>query len=229
MVSNYKLLVFVFLLSVLPKSGTAEEIEKYTVLEDGGTYGFMLGLGVSLKYVSFDVYRSGETTPEGTLSEEENITYFLLAGSPYQYFGRGNLGYYLEMGISPFSFNQQEVGLNNQDLGTSVDGRYFYLTPVFFLNFGDKYFVKNYSAKLGFGIGVGYLRASGDIIFTENGQNTRFTYNINEWGIAYSLMLDARYKQWIFRLTFGGPEVTEGDYEYNVFEGSFDVGYTFYF
>jgi hypothetical protein len=223
------LFVSIVVLSIFSRVGMAEEIEKYEVVQHAENYGFMIGVGISSKYVSFDVYRAGESTPEGTLTEGEYLTFFLLLGSPYRYFGKSSFGYYFEMGYSAYNFDRQEIGDNLEDLRTSVNGSYFYLTPVLFYDFGNRRSQRDFTIKLGIGYGLGYLKASGDIIFTRDNQNTSYSYNINEWGEAFSMMLDSRYKQWIFRIIASGPEITKGDFEYNIFDISIDVGYAFHF
>jgi hypothetical protein len=139
---------------------------------DQTTFSFLegttLNFGIAIKQLDFDVSDSDESDFNGTLTEGMYTTFFLSLGSPYRYFSESsNFGFYFEFGLSNFKMDSQEVGSDEVDLGTSARGNYIYITPLVFYNFGDKN-PKKHSLKLGLGVGIGYLKSEGDIVFTDD-------------------------------------------------------------
>lgn len=223
-------IILLFFSLVAPRVATADNAG--TGFDGHWFDGYRLDVGLSVKQLTFDVYKSEETDTLGTLSGEFVTTVFLTFGSPYKYCGESNAGYYFQYGFSNFSMNTQEVDLEDVDLGTSAKGFFVYATPVFFYNFGDKHFVdgKGKAFKAGFGIGLGYLTAKGDIIFTNTTSETHtFDISSDVLSMAYYVLFDFRVNNWIFRAYGGGPEITTKDFDYNLFDFSFDIGYTFCF
>jgi len=197
---------------------------------DYDNYAVLMNFGWGQKTVELGVYQEQQTTPEGMLTSGDSFSLFFHADTPYRYFGKSNFGYYYEMGYSPIDINQQrddEMGI--RDLGTQVKGEYFYLTPVLFYNWGSRSVIRNFSTKFGIGLGVGYLKADGDIVFTRNNQNTYHTIKLNDWGDSVSVLLDIRYNNWLFRTIANGPIVTRDKLDYDVFDFSSEIGYSFYF
>lgn len=186
---------------------------------------YRLAGGISIKELSFDVYEKGSTDSLGTLTEGLYPTLFIHAGSPYRYFTKNtNWGYYFEYGLSLFEISEQEVGLNEVNMDTSVQGGYFYLTPTLIYNIGQKAGWPH-TFILGLGVGVGYLKAEGDIILTETSSKERHEIDIDDFGYAVSILGDIKIDRYLIRLRASSPEVDKGDYTYNITEVSIDFGY----
>jgi hypothetical protein len=184
--------------------------------------------GVSVKSVDIDVYNEGSTSANGTLSEEFSYTPYIILGSPYKYFGESNWGGLMEYSFSTFNLSQQIVNDELVDLGTSVKGYDVFVTPTVFYSF----FGQNASAKYdhtlitGLGVGIGYLKSTGEIIFTESTQE-RHEIDVNGLGLAVSIFIDYRIGNFSTRISGGGTSYTQDNLEYDAFAFSWDFGYTF--
>ena len=189
---------------------------------------YRLTPGVSLRSTDFDVYDKGSTDPNGTLSEDFSYWPFIVLGSPYKYFGESNWGGLMEYSFSGFNLNQQLVNDELVDLGTSVKGYYAFVTPTVFYSFSGQRPHGKYDQTLiaGLGVGLGYLKADGDIIFTESTQQ-RTDIDISGAALAISLFLDYRFGSYVTRISGGLTSHDLGAYEYDAFGFSWSFGYIF--
>jgi len=184
--------------------------------------------GVSVNLVDIDVYSEGSTSTNGTLSEEFSYAPYIILGSPYKYFGESNWGGLMEYSFSTFNLSQQTVNDELVDLGTSVKGYDVFVTPtVFYSFFGQNPSIKyDHTLITGLGIGIGYLKATGDIIFTESTQE-RHEIDVSGPGLAVSIFMDYRIGNFSTRISGGGTSYTQDNLEYDAFAFSWDFGYTF--
>ena len=83
------------------------------------------------------------------------------------------------------------------------------------------------SVIIGVGRGLGYLEAKGDIIFTEKNSVQKRDIDVSGFGWAVIIVVNYQIKDFLFRIRGGGPGVMISDYDYEIFEFSFDIGYTF--
>ncbi len=191
--------------------------------------GYKIDMGISVKQLTFDVYDSGSSDTNGTLTEGMYTTYFFGLGSPYSYFREeGNSGYYIEYGFSNFDMEEQEVDLAEVNLRTRARGKYVYVTPMLFYQLGERARkTKNHhSVIVGIGAGLGYLQSEGNIVFTEEPSNPVHDFDVSGFGIAVNIVLDYRVKNWMVRIRGGGPSISEDDFDYDIFEFSLDFGYS---
>jgi len=190
--------------------------------------GYTLTAGVSMKQLDFDYYRSGnDISPAGSMTEGMYLTYLLRAGSPYVLSDNKKWGYYFETGFSDFAMSRQNTGNKEKDLGTSVNGNFWYMTPVGFYLFGPVPDNKNeLSIIAGAGLGIGYMSAKGEMILTEDGSNELHKVDIKGFDLAVNILLEARYGKWVSRIYGGGPYLDTGASTYSVFDFSWDFGYT---
>ena len=81
------------------------------------------------------------------------------------FFGEADIGVLMEYDITSFSLNMQDVGGENVDLGTFVDGYSAFVTPTIFYSFSGRDIGGKHDQALitGVGFGLAYLHASGDI------------------------------------------------------------------
>lgn len=194
--------------------------------------GYSVSAGPTFKLMEFDYYRSSEDSePAGTMTEGFNVSYFVKLGSPYHFFSNSRrYGYFFEAEYSGFSLDKQEIGAEERDMGTSVEGSFWYVTPVAFMLFGPvPQGEKEWSVFLGVGAGLGYLDVSGDIYLTEDGSYDYRTVDESGVDIAASVIIEAHYDHWVTRISGGGPFLEVGDNTYSMFSFSWDLGYSFYF
>lgn len=173
-------------------------------------------IGISVKQLSLDVYKNGQTDPEGILTDDFRFFPEFGLESNITYFSNSSWGYKVVVNLGWFEMTTQEVALADVNLGTSADGYFLYAMPVGFYDFFKN--KENSSLLVGIGLGVGYLNASGDIIFTEATPQTRHEINISELTYAYGLFLEYDRDSWSYSISLYGPEVSKGGYEYNLFD-----------
>ena len=184
-------------------------------------------IGLSLKQLSLDVYEKGQTDPEGVLTGDFRVAPELGLESNITYFSNSSWGYKFAFNLGWFEMSTQEVALEDVNLGTSAKGYFLYAMPVGVYDFfKDK---ENSSLLVGLGFGVGYLNASGDIIFTESGSQTRQEFDFSELTYSYGLFFEYVIHSWSFGISLYGPEVSDGNYEYNLFDFGMTVRKKFSF
>lgn len=193
--------------------------------------GYTLTIGASAKELVLNYYRSADDSdPAGIMTEGLHYTYLLRASSPYSLRENSRWGYYFETGFSNYSLSKQNVGEDTLDLGTSVSGTYWYVTPIGFYLYGpvpgEK---KELSILTGIGVGLGYLRAKGSMMLTEDGSNLLHNVDKDEIDIAASILIEAYYGHWVSRIYGGGPYTESRQDAYSIVNFSWDVGYTFVF
>lgn len=172
----------------------------------------------------------------GILTQAKNYYSPLLAFySPDRYLNPdSNWGWFVELGWKKYYLNYQSDPSNPKldpvDLGTSAKGNFFHITPVLFYNWGDRYIGEEggQSFKFGIGLGFGYLSAKGTIKYTET-DGLDHAFNVSGFGMSINVMMDYRYNNWYVRAMGGGPAITRGGVEYEIFDFSMDFGYIFTF
>lgn len=184
-------------------------------------------IGLSLKQLSLDVYEKGQTDPEGILTDDFRVLPELGLESDITYSSDSSWGYKFVINLGWFEMTTQEVALEDVNLGTSAKGYFLYAMPVGVYDFFKE--KENSSLLVGFGLGIGYLNASGDIIFTESSPQTRHDFNISELTYAYGLFLEYTRHSWSYSISLYGPEVSDGSYEYNLFDFGMTVRKKFSF
>lgn len=184
-------------------------------------------IGINIKQLSLDVYEKNNTDPKGILTGDFLIVPELGVESDITYFSNSNWGYKYAINFGAFEMDTQEVVQEDIDLNTSANGYFIYAMPV-----GVYDFLKNKKDQhllLGLGIGLGYLKASGDIILTESTPQIRHNFNFSELTYSYGLYLDYSVNSWSYSINLYGPEVSDEDYEYNLFDFSMTVRKKFSF
>jgi len=184
-------------------------------------------IGLSLKQLSLDIYEKGQTDPEGILTDDFRVLPELGLESYITYFSNSSWGYKFVVNLGWFKMTTQEVALEDVNLGTSAEGYFLYAMPVGVYEFFKE--KENSSLLVGVGLGVGYLNASGDIIFTESSPQTRHEFNFSELTYAYGLFLEYVRDSWSYSISLYGPEISKGDYEYNLFDFGITVRKKFSF
>lgn len=183
----------------------------------------------------FDVYESSDDIdPIGSFYGNENNSVTIGLNLPYHYAGNSNFGYYFNYKFNRFNIDTQDTTITSSDvhemdLGTSVTGYNIYATVSGFYNFGDKIIENDddSSFKIGLGIGVGYLKADGDIILTELATQPKIDIGISDFGFNYGIFFDYRYGPWVFRIDTFGTSVKQGEYYFEDISQSFQIGYSF--
>jgi hypothetical protein len=222
MVHSAKALVLLLAIITIPVTSRGDTLVESLLSS------YRLTPGITLRSTDFDVYNKGSTNTNGTLSEDFSYWPFVVLGSPYKYFGESNWGGLMEYSLSFFKLDQQLVNDELVDLGTSVKGYHAFVTPTVFYSFSGQKPHGKYDQTVitGLGVGLGYLNASGDIIFTETTQQ-RFNIDVSGAALAISLFVDYRFGNFTTRISGRGTTYTEGGFDYDAFGFAWSFGYIF--
>ena len=172
---------------------------------------------------------SDNTSPAfGTLTEDFSYTPYVSLGSPYKFLGETNFAVLMEYDFTSFSLNKQDVDGKDIDLGTSVSGYSAFVTPNITMSLMGRQPYGKYKQSLiiGSGLGLGYLRATGDIIYTETTLE-RKDINISSLAYALSVFGDYRIGNFVSRITLSMTGVPRGDIEYRYTGYALSIGYIF--
>lgn len=185
-------------------------------------------VGISAYGGEFSVFDNNESPAAGTLSENFSYTPYLTLGSPYKFFGDTDIGVLMEYDFTGFSLNKQLVNEENVDLGTSVDGYSIFAIPTLIVSLTGRepYGENNQSLVIGTGFGLGYLSASGDIIFTETTLEKK-EVNISSAALALSVFTDYRIGNFVSRISINMTAVPSSDAEYRYIGYNLRIGYVF--
>ena len=173
-------------------------------------------VGFSVREISLDVYEKGETDSLGTLTKDYSLIPEFGLESKVTYFSDSDWGYKYALNIAPFEVSRQEVDLETVDLNTSADGYFFYAMPVLVYDFLKQ--KSDDHLLLGLGFGIGYLNAEGDIILTEADPQIRHDFEFSEFAGSIGLLFQYITENWSYSASLYGPEVSDGDYEYNLWD-----------
>jgi hypothetical protein len=217
--------ILLFAVIVLPEASSA-----YADSDDPLS-SYQVTLGIAVNAIDFDVSDEGSSSPKGTLSEDFSYSPFMALISPYKYLGESHWGMFMEYSFSGFQLDRQIVNDKSgelADLGTSVKGYYAFATPTLFYSFNAKKTRGSFDQKIiaGIGIGLGYLDASGDIIFTETTQE-RFNIDVSGAALAISIFADYQAGDFATRISGGLTSLTEGGMDYDAFGFTWAFSYIF--
>lgn len=192
--------------------------------------GSTIAVGPVLKSVDFNYTRPDEEEYAGSLTEGSELTYFIRYGTPCYFSENKRWGYNFELEYSNFHMTKQRTGSRELDLGTEVEGHYWYLRPIGYILSGPIPEGKpEFSWIGGLGLGLGYIQVEGDIILTEDGSDEHVSIDQRGFGISANLILEAYYWNLVSRLNFGGTVLGDDGAAHDIFEISWDLGYVFRF
>lgn len=189
---------------------------------------YRVTVGVSAYGGEFDVFDNNESPSAGTMTENFSYTPYVQLGSPYKFFGETDIGVLMEYDFTSFSLNKQAIGEEDVDLGTSVEGYSMFATPTLIVSIlGRQPGVgSDQSLIVGTGFGVGYLRAKGDIIFTET-TGEKKDIDISSLALSLSVFTDYRFGNFVTRISIDMTSVPRSDTEYRYTGYSLRAGYVF--
>ena len=229
---NFKIRPRLLFLSLFTTSFLlANEISLKDKNENWFLDGYSVTVGLSVQEITLNYYKKNDDSdPAGVMTNGMDVTYLFRVFSPFQVSASGKWGYFFETGFSSFNMTLQNIGNNEKDLGTSVKGKYAYITPIAFYLLGPIPKNENkLSIIIGVGIGAGYLKASGNMILTEDGSNNKINIDESGFDLAASLLIEARYNHFGVRIYGGGPTLYYGNNSLSAVEFAVDIGYIYTF
>ncbi|HAK59669.1 MAG TPA: hypothetical protein DCO77_04710 [Nitrospiraceae bacterium] len=115
-----------------------------------------------------------------------------------------------------------------EDRGTRVKGDVAYIVPTFFYQWGEHRHNGTF-ARIGLGFGLGVTRYTGNIELFPSNNIVSFSDKSYELDFAGGIFVEARYRHWGIRISAAGPSFEDDEYEYNVSNIAFNLGYSYYF
>lgn len=149
----------------------------------------------------------------------------------------------IEAGYSEFELDKQFVDGAKTDLGTSIEGKHVYIMPQLLYNTSEigVHPNKENGLRVGGGLGIGFLQASGSAIYTDPKTQSSanpdeiHTIDINSAGLSMKLFLEYRYyglfigTHFKYILANDDGNNTNSDYFYSLYDVGMSLGYSLYF
>ena len=136
--------------------------------------GYSGGFGVTFKQVTLDLMTGSDHLVVATIGNTFSPFPIFNLQSPVRYFRDSKVGYYLRWEYGVFNLDIQESFSSSntrwEDMGTSVDGYFVSATPFLVM---DTHREGDSRTRMGFGVGIGYLSARGDVIVYEDAEPDR--------------------------------------------------------
>lgn len=176
----------------------------------------------------FSVFDNEESPAAGILSEEIAFTPYLSLESPRKYVFESDVAYSTRYDVSSFRLDRQLVGQQEIDLDTSVEGYSVYVIPTLLVSPSGRETGRPDSDSLviGAGLGLGYMSASGDVVFTET-TGERKAIDISGPALAMSVFTDYRIGRFIYQFSIDITSVFADGSEYSYTGFSLKAGYVF--
>lgn len=191
--------------------------------------GATLTIGAGVRQAGIKVIRTADQA-EGTIVQHNDEAYFISYSTRPAYISP-NVGYTFVFNLSSFDADQQQVGPDlYEDIGTSASGKFFYVVPTLFYEWGN-YRKDELFTRIGVGLGFGFTRFDGDIILTESNDQERLELSseASKLRVASSFILETRWNHWGLSLSVAGPSYEKDDYEVQVQSTAIHLGYSFVF
>lgn len=215
--------------ALLTTSASASELSDklYDFFIDGAS----VTPGVGFRQAGLKVTRLSDGA-EGKIVQRDDEAYFLSYSTrPWYSEKYPNLGLSFIFNISSFNAGRQETGPDVfEDLGTRASGEFIYVAPTIFYQWGEHRYVGRYT-RVGLGLGLGMARFNGDVILTSTPDQERISVSstTTDLKLAPGLLLETRWNHWGLRFTVAGPTLHQDEYDIQVEDMAFNLGYSFVF
>jgi hypothetical protein len=194
------------------------------------------GIEVGLSFGTTEALITTDSTSDtdaATMTSSLSVTPVIAIKGSLNKFKDSNFGYYYQVVVAPYKLGMQNLednsdirlsnvdDLSEVDLGTSIKGVALAVTPVFVY---DHRISRDSIFQYGLGVGLGFMTAKGNYYDTEEAagsacnnsvsiaqvQQNCVKQSIDKSGVDISigLIFAYHYKNYGFSLTFGGPTVS---------------------
>lgn len=227
MMCGYRFLICSLLL--LPISASASDWSfgewAYDYFVDGAT----VKIGVGTRQAGVRVTRLADDA-EGRVVQRDEESYFLTYSTSPIYTSLDNIGLTVVFNLSSFRADQQEIARDQfEDIGSRVSGRFFYVVPTAFYEWGN--YRSGTFARVGVGVGLGVARFDGNAFLTSTPGNDEvvLAQSGTEWTAAGSVVIEGHWNNFGLTFNVAGPSYETDAYEYGVEDISVYLGYQFVF
>lgn len=191
--------------------------------------GATLKLGVGARQSGIKAVRKSDQA-EGKIVQHNDEAYFLSYSTRPYFFSNSNAGMTFVLNVSSFNADEQQLADDSfVDLGTQASGRFYYIVPTAFYQWGDHASNGTYT-RVGLGLGMGVAEFNGDVLLTSaSNERVAFAQNGTSVTFASSLIIESRWRNWGLTLNYAAPIYETDEYEFSVEDVSVNLGYQFVF
>ncbi|MFQ5582400.1 MAG: hypothetical protein ACE5F3_07245 [Mariprofundaceae bacterium] len=199
------------------------------ILMTTDVFALSIDLGVSVSQPSLLIRDTATDNVLAEMTDKAAIWPSVSIKTRERYFGETNLGYSASVRAWYMNIDQQKVGGNEVNLGTSAKGYYAYLTPTIYYRFGDKYSMESpdWMGTIGIGVGVGYLNVRGDVVTTGTTPQVRKRIDNVGFGLSSGIFLEVIKQGWFLRITNFGPILMDKGFTLDLRDNSITFGKRF--
>ena len=192
--------------------------------------GATLKLGVGTRQAGIRAVRTSDNA-EGKIVQRNEESYFLSYSTRPYFFSIKNTGMTFVFNVSTFNADQQQLSSDTfADLGTQTSGRFYYVVPTAFYQWGDHAVSGTYT-RAGLGLGLGVAQFNGDVLLTSTATNERLALEQKGTSLTFatSLIIESRWQNWGLTFNYAGPVYEVDGYQVTVEDVSINLGYQFVF
>ncbi len=188
-------------------------------------YSMSLGIEHKIMVIMIDE-NEGEAEAE---FKQDVFSPSITLNSPTGFIMDSNVGYNIFMNLSQFRLNKQQVSGKSEDLGTHIEGTFYYLIPSLFYVFGNT--SSNSFLKLGAGLGLSGAALTGSVQFDADNPTEdpkKISYNDTS-RIANCIFIEAKLGSFLLGFNKRSPKLIGDEYNYILNDISIYIFYNFLF
>jgi hypothetical protein len=164
--------------------------------------GAELILGIALRDSDISVQDADSGRELARVSDKQRVVPQFVLKTRDRHFGESSFGWFVDFGEGYVRGDRQR----DVDLGTTLSAVYWQLTPTVFYDFNRGAPVDASHFRAGFGLGLGYMDISGDVILTNEPGQPRRTYKEEKYTYSLGIFLEYSKSDWLFQIKHYGPQ-----------------------
>lgn len=191
-------------------------------------YALELLLGVNIAGKSVEIKNKTDDEKISIMENDPRIQPTISLRTKQNYFneGKSNFGYFYQFDWSVYEVDQQKINNKLKDLDTQLKGYSFYTVPTAYYHiYKDS---KNWSAKLGLGLGLGYAKVTGNFEITNKkhpNYGTKQKADVSEFAPAIGLFIEVSNDKHSFVLQNFAPTTEDENFKYQ--QNNLDLMYRY--
>ena len=191
--------------------------------------GYTADVGVAVRITTMEIKLQSNDQLLGKMESSSGLSPYVTFSSPYTYIKNSSFAYAFQYGFNWITLTRQKSGNESLDLDTRVGAWSIWATPVLVYTIGDHYFIKQSGRAfhIGLGVGVGYLNASGNAVFTELTDQPVHNFSIQSFAYAVHFLADLQINQWKLRFMMEGPSLDQDSWKYSMYDTALILSYSY--
>lgn len=172
--------------------------------------GAELILGIALRDSDISVQDADSGRELARVSDKQRVVPQFVVKTRDRHFGDSSFGWFVDFGEGYVRGDRQRVNGQDVDLGTTLSAVYWQLTPTIFYDLNRGAPVEASHFRAGFGLGLGYMDVSGDVILTNEPGQPRRTYSEEKYTYSLGIFFEYSKNDWLFQIKHYGPQARGG-------------------